>query len=247
MDAKNPFRSERLEYRGYDPDEHGEFFAAMHKEPLALASSSASILRPVNKKHIEDVRKDLMEKSLLFVIVYRIDPDPGKSQPIGSVSLGSPDADMSHHRCSGLAIDIVREHQGRGYGREALDWTLAWAFEKAGLHRVELEYLGWNQRVRSLYERAGFVEEGRRRQCYFKDGQWWDEVELNIKKKREKEKEKEGKREGKREEGKAKPSLKDAGNHVREKWETTRKLHPSKLSALITKALPIVPLKRAPV
>ncbi len=103
-----------------------------------------------------------------------------KSKPIGSVSLGSSDPDMAHHRCSELAIDIVREYQGNGYGMEVLNWTLAWAFEKAGLHRVELEYLGWNERVRPLYERAGFVEEGRRRKCYFKDGKWWDEILMGI-------------------------------------------------------------------
>lgn len=87
---------------------------------------------------------------------------------------------MVHHRCSSLTIDIVRSHQGIGYGGEVLAWTLAWAFQKAGLHRVELEYLGWNERVRPLYERAGFVEEGRRRKCYFKDGEWWDEILMGI-------------------------------------------------------------------
>ncbi|OAA56372.1 Acyl-CoA N-acyltransferase [Cordyceps fumosorosea ARSEF 2679] len=156
MDETNPFRSETLEYRGYDPDEHDAFFAALQKEPLALVSSSASVLRPMNKKAIEENLKDLIEKSLLFVIVYRVDLDPR------------------------LAIDVVREHQGKGYGAEMLDWTLAWAFRKAGLHRVELEYLGWNERVRPLYERAGFVEEGRRRKCFFKDGKWWDEVLMGI-------------------------------------------------------------------
>ncbi len=48
----------------------------MQKEPPAFVSSSASVLRPVNKKHIEEIRKDLVEKSLLFAIVYRVDPDP---------------------------------------------------------------------------------------------------------------------------------------------------------------------------
>lgn len=78
MEESDPFRSARLEYRAYDPDEHDGFFAAMQKEPLAFVSSSASVLRPVNKSFIDEVRKDLVEKSLLFVIVYRSDPDPGR-------------------------------------------------------------------------------------------------------------------------------------------------------------------------
>ncbi|KAM3507851.1 hypothetical protein MY11210_006988 [Beauveria gryllotalpidicola] len=179
MDDANPFRSERLEYRGYNPDEHDDFFATLQKDPLGLVSSSPSILRPVSKGLIEQARKNL-EKSLLFVVVYKLDPDSNTSVPIGDVTLESSDPDMAHHRCAKLAIDIVREHQGKGYGSEALNWTVAWAFQKAGLHRVELEYLGWNERVRHLYERAGFVEEGRRRSCFFQYGRWWDEVLMGI-------------------------------------------------------------------
>lgn len=100
--------------------------------------------------------------------------------PIGAVSLGSVPSDMVHHRHAGLAIDIISEHQGKGYGSEALKWTLDWAFLKAGLHRVELEYMEWNEQVRSLYDRVGFREEGRRRQCYFRDGRWWDEISMGI-------------------------------------------------------------------
>ncbi|EGX89623.1 Acyl-CoA N-acyltransferase [Cordyceps militaris CM01] len=180
MHQTNPFQSERLEYRGYDPAQHDDFFATMQREPLALVSSSASVLRPVAAKAIEESRTELLEKSLLFVIVCQRDPDPTKTTPIGIVSLSASDPDMAHHRCASLAIDIARDEQGRGYGGEVLQWVLAWAFEKAGLHRVELEYLGWNERVRPLYERAGFVEEGRRRSCYFKDGRWWDEVSMGI-------------------------------------------------------------------
>lgn len=72
----NPFRSERLEYRGYHPSEHDDFFARLHTEPVALASSSVSVLRPASNASIEETRKDLLENSLLFVMIYRVDADP---------------------------------------------------------------------------------------------------------------------------------------------------------------------------
>lgn len=106
--------------------------------------------------------------------------DQGNAVAIGSVSLSASDYTEAHHRCSILAIDVVPEHQGQGYGTEMLNWTLEWGFRQANLHRIELEYVGWNSRVKSIYERCGFVEEGRRRQAVFKDGQWWDEILMSI-------------------------------------------------------------------
>lgn len=87
---------------------------------------------------------------------------------------------MAHHRCSEFGIDIKTEYQAQGYGGEAIDWMLDWAFKNAGLHRVECNVLGWNTRAHKVYRRFGFKEEGRRRECLFKDDKWWDEVHLGI-------------------------------------------------------------------
>ncbi|TQV92503.1 hypothetical protein V2A60_007185 [Cordyceps javanica] len=180
MSPHHPFRSERLEYRAYHPDKHVDFIEQVHTEPFAYINASASLHRPVGKRFVEDVVKDLVDKSLLFVIIYRIDNDPDTSEPIGAISLSAAEPEMMHHRCSNMAIDIVHDQQGRGYGTEALNWALEWGFRQAGLHRIELEYLEWNSRVRPLYDRCGFTEEGRRRKSVFKDGKWWDEIGMSI-------------------------------------------------------------------
>lgn len=87
---------------------------------------------------------------------------------------------MVHHRGSELGIDIKREYQGQGYGTEAIRWALDWAFYSVGLHRVELTVLGWNPRAARLYESIGFPEEGRRRECLYRDGRWWDEMHMGL-------------------------------------------------------------------
>lgn len=46
----------------------------------------------------------------------------------------------------------------------------------AGLHRLELTVMAHNCRARRLYQRAGFVEEGRRAQCLLVDGALVDEI-----------------------------------------------------------------------
>lgn len=52
------------------------------------------------------------------------------STPIGAIKLSAYPARMMHHRFSEIGIDIDQEHQGRGYGSQAILWCLGWAFER---------------------------------------------------------------------------------------------------------------------
>ena len=50
-----------------------------------------------------------------------------------------------------------------GLGSEATRLIVDYAFDTVGLHRLELEVYAFNPRARHVYERAGFVYEGTRR------------------------------------------------------------------------------------
>jgi diamine N-acetyltransferase len=60
---------------------------------------------------------------------------------------------------------IVMTRTGQGYGRSTLEHVLKRAFLEFGMHRVWLDVMEDNERARSLYQRVGFVEEGRLRDC----------------------------------------------------------------------------------
>lgn len=66
------------------------------------------------------------------------------------------------------------EFQGKGYGPEALLWATNWAFQKAGLHRVQLEVFEYNERAMQVYVKVGFKQEGRMRECLWFNGRFWD-------------------------------------------------------------------------
>lgn len=177
------FRSDRLEYHSFNSPEDDDFFHSVQSDPVAFTNSCASLIRPMDRQFTENIKKHLIENSLLFVVICRTTDDSGSripSERIGTLFLKSPSPDMAHHRCSEFGIDIKKEYQTRGYGGEAIDWMLDWAFKNAGLHRVECNVFGWNTRAHKIYQRLGFREEGRRRECLFKDDQWWDEVHLGI-------------------------------------------------------------------
>lgn len=175
------FRSDRLQYHSFNSPEDDDFFHSIQSDPAAFTNSCASLVRPVNRQFTENIRKYLIGNSLLFVVIYRVNQI--QPEPIGTLFLKSPSPDMAHHRCSEFGIDIKKEYQSQGYGGEAINWMLDWAFRNAGLHRVECNVFGWNTRAQKIYERMGFREEGRRRECLFKDDKWWDEMHLGILKK----------------------------------------------------------------
>lgn len=70
--------------------------------------------------------------------------------------------------------------RGRGLGTESTRLILGYAFERLGLHRVQLEVYGDNHRARRVYEKAGFVVEGARREAALRNGAWVDEVIMGV-------------------------------------------------------------------
>lgn len=71
-------------------------------------------------------------------------------------------------------IMVGPKAQGRGVGTFALESMVEHAFLDLGLRRVELCVLDSNGRARRLYEKAGFVLEGTRRQAAYKGGKFED-------------------------------------------------------------------------
>jgi RimJ/RimL family protein N-acetyltransferase len=85
------------------------------------------------------------------------------------------------NRTSHLRLAIGEErHQNQGFGREALLLMLEYGFGILNLHRIELEVYSFNSRAAHLYESAGFVREGVRRQTLFYNHEYHDVVMLGM-------------------------------------------------------------------
>jgi RimJ/RimL family protein N-acetyltransferase len=70
--------------------------------------------------------------------------------------------------------------QGRGYGREATQLVLRYAFEELNLNRVELSVYSDNWRAIRMYQKVGFVQEGCARQAHYGNGRYQDEYRFGI-------------------------------------------------------------------
>lgn len=79
-----------------------------------------------------------------------------------------------------LGMWVAAGRRGQGIGRRLLDACVAWAREQ-GAHKVALEAWPHNAAALRLYERAGFVVEGRlRRRWRRRDGSLWDAVVMGL-------------------------------------------------------------------
>lgn len=97
---------------------------------------------------------------------------------IGEIVLNDLD---THNRSMGLRISLGgAEVFDRGYGTEALRAVVTHGFDDVGLHRISLEVYSFNPRARRVYEKCGFVEEGRQRDALLWDGRWYDAVLMGV-------------------------------------------------------------------
>ena len=69
---------------------------------------------------------------------------------------------------------------GQGYASEMLSSVLELAFVQAGFHRVEAGIYEGNRRSAALLQRHGFRREGRRREQWFRQGRWIDQIEFGL-------------------------------------------------------------------
>ena len=97
---------------------------------------------------------------------------------IGQVNLDSIDW---KNRVGKIGIVIgSTEHMGRGYGTEAMRLLVDFAFREMNLNRLELEVYDFNERAVRCYASCGFVQEGRLRERQYKNGRYWDVIQMGL-------------------------------------------------------------------
>ena len=97
---------------------------------------------------------------------------------LGLVSL----TQISHINQSATLSIMIGEtdNQGRGIGTFAVKNMLNHAFYNMNLQRVELAVLEDNIKAKHLYEKCGFIYEGKKRKARYKDGKFVDMCMYSI-------------------------------------------------------------------
>lgn len=136
----------------------------------ALPLSAAQV-----KKRYEKIEKEQDESHSLFYFTIRARADDRLigfaklhwiewSNGVGNISLGI-----------GAASD-----RRQGYGIQALNLLLRYAFAELNLFRLTALVPEYNQAALGLFHKAGFIEEVRRREALMRDGRRWDHLALGL-------------------------------------------------------------------
>ena len=73
-----------------------------------------------------------------------------------------------------------RELWSKGFGTDAMMVILRFGFQELNLRRVALTCSEYNPRAICSYEKAGFIQEGRARGFFLREGRRWDMVFMGI-------------------------------------------------------------------
>ncbi len=79
-----------------------------------------------------------------------------------------------------ISLFLASEHQSKGYGKLALQMLVDYAFRKMNLYRLEAEIMEYNKSSIALFEKLGFVREGRLREARFHDGRYYDILRYGL-------------------------------------------------------------------
>lgn len=150
-----------------------DFLRANRNDPAIRRSLGyfAPTNEPATEQFFEDVIGDEDCVNVLVCDDDREDPR------VGLVSLFEIDERAGRGE---LACWIAPDAQGNGYATDATATMAGYAFEERRLHRVRARANAANEPSRAALESVGFVEEGRKREAGFVDGDHVDIVHYGL-------------------------------------------------------------------
>ncbi|GAA6049198.1 hypothetical protein JCM3770_003306 [Rhodotorula araucariae] len=176
------FTSARLVYRAVRFPADEATFERAFADPTVRLGCLPGVCAPMGKADMDGWRnfnEGIAPGFAMIVSLPAATPDAA-DEPVGWVCLARVGGDGGIHRKGEFGCFITAAHCGKGYATEAVEWVLEMAFVTYGLHRLEGGVFSWNKAALRVYEKAGFVIEGRRRDAFWMEGSFHDDIQIAI-------------------------------------------------------------------
>lgn len=172
------FEGQLIRLAALDPDRDAQVEATWTQNAEYLRLQGAEPARPLSPAQVRR-KYDQMGSATYgkpyfhFTIRTRAD-----DRMIGFVTLHW--IEWTHGKAN-LRMGIgLESDRGRGFGTEALQLVLRYAFQELNLYRVTVWTSDYNPRAVRFFRRAGFVLEVRRREALHRDGIRYDDLVLGL-------------------------------------------------------------------
>jgi len=164
---------ETVELRRHARENYG-LYARWYGDPEIWHLTSWA-LSPLNRSAVEKLFEDRELSPIDDSFAIHIKDD---DEPVGVISL----MNISDANASAELSVIVGHPDNRhqGYGTEAIELLIRYAFEELGLNRVGLSAFDFNGEAISAYEKFGFAVEGRYRQAIKRNSGFHDAILMSI-------------------------------------------------------------------
>ena len=73
-----------------------------------------------------------------------------------------------------------KDSWGKGYATDTVRTICRYGFDKMRLHKISLTVVTENEAAWRAYRKVGFVQEGRLREVFRRDGRWYDEYTMGL-------------------------------------------------------------------
>jgi RimJ/RimL family protein N-acetyltransferase len=155
--------------RAQRPDDADPFLVMY--EAIAAEGRWIGAEAPLSEQRRERMREQIIEP-------------PGDTETFlaeaGGVLVGWAWVALDPHGRVDLGMGVVDGWRGRGVGSLLMDEALAWAKAQRA-HKIQLEVWPHNIGAQRLYEKYGFVTEGRLRRHWRRaNGELWDSIPMGL-------------------------------------------------------------------
>lgn len=123
------------------------------------------------KKYVKNIISDRL--NVFFAIILKTE-----NKHIGNIKLGPIN---NVHNVADIGIIIgEKDCWGKGYATEAINLVVNYAFTRLNLHKITAGCYATNKGSLNAFLKAGFSQEGVRKQHCFSDGKYVDDIVLGI-------------------------------------------------------------------
>ena len=170
---KNPFLiGEKIYLRAAEAGDE-TIIATSENNPDARGSLYYALPSSLDTQ-LTRIKQKSLDHSTIFFTICTVEPD----EPIGCTSFVRIDW---VGRMATFYIAIAeKKNWSMGYGKEATRLMVDYAFATLNMNRIQLHVSVENERAISVYEKIGFIEEGRLRQAMYFDNHYIDFLLMGI-------------------------------------------------------------------
>lgn len=171
---KKLFESNRIQLRSLS-DEDAASFSRWSEDGEYLRGLDTDFAKPRNTEFYKNQIQSFEASSDMIQFGIYVTQN---QKLIGFISLHSIEW---NNQIASMAIGIGEaEYRKNGYGSEAIQLLLNYAFNELNLHKVELDVISNNDNAINCYQKNGFEKEGLAKEAILRDNQRFDKLYMGI-------------------------------------------------------------------